>query len=146
MNRCNGRISEIHHRLHRRQVQNPENRDVIEFIRRTNPYAHSDVGDFLIRCARTLEGVSYYSPSFASCFYVFLHTKTNRIFAMAFGQRGLAFRLPHTRIPEALSDRGVSTPDIGEDWVQFNPWEVDEPTSTTVSHIQRWCEIAAWQK
>ena len=44
----------------------PENTDVIELIRRVNPFAHSDVGMIVFDCARAIEGVGAYRPSPAS--------------------------------------------------------------------------------
>jgi len=47
----------------------PENADVIAFIRRVNPFAHSDVGTIVFECARRLDGAEAYCPSPASCAY-----------------------------------------------------------------------------
>lgn len=100
----------------------PENADVIAFIRRTNPFAHSDVGSLLFELGREIPGAQAYCPSARSCAYVVLHTAAHRIFAIAFGQRGLAFRLSAGPHAEALAAGGVEAPEIGVDWVRLDPW------------------------
>ena len=72
----------------------PANRAVIEYIRRENPFAHSDIGDMLIRLGKLVPGAQYYCPSFSSLAYVVLHTKANVIFAIAIGMLKIDFRLP----------------------------------------------------
>jgi len=119
-----------------------DNRDVIEFIRRTNPFAHSDVGDRLIRLGQAIARAHHYSPSFASYAYVVLHTESCRIFGIAYGQRGLAFRMPEALVTEALADGARPCPEIGPGWVAFDPWPVDIPTAETLQRLQRWCERA----
>lgn len=100
----------------------PENSDVIEFIRRANPFAHTDVGSILFDLAKEIDGISAYRPSPSSCAYVVLHDNANRIFAIAYGQQGLAFRLDGSDHAEALDDVGDHSNDIGPDWVRLDPW------------------------
>ena len=71
----------------------PDNADVIAFIRRVNPFAHSDVGSLLFDLATHIDGARAYCPLPQSYAYVVLHTAEYRIFAIAYGQRGLAVRL-----------------------------------------------------
>ena len=76
----------------------PSNQAVIEYIRRENPFAHSDIGAVLIRLAKLVPGAQYYSPSFSSLAYVVLHTEANLIFAIAIGMLKIDFRLsPRSR-------------------------------------------------
>lgn len=84
----------------------PENEDVLEFIRRVNPFAHSDVGTVLFELGKEL-GTPAYCPSTKSCACVILHTPAGRIFAIAYGQRGLALRLADAAQSEALADGGA---------------------------------------
>lgn len=100
----------------------PENADVLEFIRRTNPSAHSDVGSILFDLRKRISGAQSYCPSVASFAYVVLHTASNRIFAIAFGQRGLAFRLGPPGYDEAIAAGGTPASAIGPDWVEIPPW------------------------
>jgi hypothetical protein len=123
----------------------PANAEVIDFITRVNPFAHSDVADRLIESSNGLPGSEEYCPAPANCAYVILHDPGNRVFAIAYDQRGLAFRLPPERVPDALSDRGARQPDIGTDWVRFEPWRLGEPSTTTLDRLKRWCAIAARQ-
>src|SRR5574337_70743 len=89
------------------RFKTPQNAAVILFIDRVNPFAHSDVGDRLLDSARQLLGVRDYCPAPANCAYLVLHTAANRIFAIAYGQRGLAYRLPRKDISEAMADGGT---------------------------------------
>jgi hypothetical protein len=101
----------------------PENGDVLEFIRRTNPFAHTDVGGLLFDLRGELAGARAYCPAPASCAYVVLHTAADRIFAIAFGQRGLAFRIGGGARAEALADGAAPAPEIGPDWIRLDPWD-----------------------
>jgi hypothetical protein len=99
----------------------PENADVLAFIRRANPFAHTDVGTVVFECARTIGGAGAYCPSPKSCAYVVLHTASQRIVAIAYGQRGLAVRLGATAHAEAIA-AGRPSSAIGADWVEIDPW------------------------
>src|SRR5258708_18120481 len=79
----------------------PANQAVIEYIRRENPFAHSDIGDLLIRLGKLVPGAQYYCPSFSSLAYVVLHTKANVIFAIAIGMLKIDFRLPSALVSTA---------------------------------------------
>jgi hypothetical protein len=117
------------------------NDDVLAFVRRTNPSAHSDVGDVLFRLGKQIAGASVYCPSTASYAYVVLHTADDRIFAIAFGRRGLAFRLAVSSHADAIADGGVMIPDIGPDWVQFDPWGIRDRSAAT-QRLLRWATQA----
>ncbi len=119
----------------------PANDDVIAFVRQTNPFAHSDVGSLLLGFGKRIPGTAAYCPSYASCAYVVLHSSKNRIFAIAFGQRGLAFRLP-VSVADALADGGEPASEIGTDWVQFDPWSAENRTTEARERLRRWCERA----
>ena len=101
----------------------PENADVLEFIRRTSPFAHPDVGSLLFELGYQIPGVSGYCPDTKSCAYVVLCDEVERIFAIAFGQRGLAFRLSAPAYAQALATGGTAPPEIGTGWVKFDPWD-----------------------
>ena len=120
------------------------NEDVLEFVRRANPFAHSDVGSLLLELGKSIPGARAYCPSYAQCAYVVLHTEAWRIFAIAFGQRGLAFRLTPASRLAALADGGAATPDIGPDWVSFAPWGGGDETSRAngYARLQHWCQRA----
>jgi hypothetical protein len=118
------------------------NRDVIDFIRRDNPFAHSGVADRLIASGKGLPGASDYCPAPANCAYVVLHTPSNRIFAIAWNMRGLAFRLGPKARDEALRDGGIAAEAIGPDWVSFQPWLLAERDEVTKARLARWCRRA----
>lgn len=117
----------------------PLNEDVLAFVRRTNPFAHSDVGSLLIDLGKRDSGAHSYSPSFAQCAYVVLHTEAWRIVAIAYGQRGLAFRLAPESRAAALADGGSPAPDIGPDWVSFPPWKVGVQSDENRARLEGWC-------
>ena len=117
------------------------NNDVIEFVRATNPFAHSDVGMLLIDLGRAMPGAHAYCPSYKSLAYVVLHTEAYRIFAIAFGQRGLAFRINETQLAEALEDGCEPAPRIGVDWIQIAPWDTKGVTGAA-DRVRRWGENA----
>lgn len=119
-----------------------ENADVLAFIRRANPFAHTDVGSLLFALARAIPGAGAYCPAPASCAYVVLHTGADRIVAIAYGQRGLAFRLPAALHAAALADGGALAPEIGPDWVRFDPWDLRRTNAQRDPWLRRWAEQA----
>jgi hypothetical protein len=114
-----------------------DNHDVIEFIRRANPFAHSDVGSLLLDLGKELDGASAYCPSYKQYAYVVLHTDASRIFAIAYGQRGLAFRLAPASQATAMKDGGTKAGDIGDDWVAFDPWNSNVSSPQTKTRLER---------
>jgi hypothetical protein len=118
-----------------------ENQEVIEFVRRVNPFAHTDVGAVLLELRDDIAGAHAYSPSYASCAYVVLHTDSNRIFGIAFDMRGLAFRLDERDRAAALRDGGVLAPAIGPSWVSFSPFDAHGTSGASVP-LRRWCTRA----
>ena len=115
-----------------------DNNEVIEFIRRVNPFAHSDVGSLLLDLSKKIAGAHAYSPSYKQCAYVVLHNDASRIFAIAYGQRGLAVRLSPASYTAALADDGSSAPDIGSDWIKFDPWNPNVSTAVLQARLERW--------
>jgi hypothetical protein len=116
------------------------NSDVIEFIRRTNPFAHSDVGSMLFEYAKTIPGARAYCPAPTSYAYVVLHDEADRIVAIAFGQRGFGVRLRPASVDEAVADGAVRATDIGPNWVTFDPWDVSDKSRK--QRIRHWTERA----
>lgn len=92
--------------------------------------------------AKGLPDVQWYCPDTWAYAYVVLHTRSNRIFGIAFGMGGLAFRLPARVIPEAVGDAGEVYSEIGDEWVLFPPWQVDKPRNMTQARLKRWCKVA----
>jgi hypothetical protein len=118
------------------------NDDVMAFVRRTNPSAHGDVGSVLLELGKQIVGSHAYCPSYRSMAYVVLHTESSRIFAIAFGQRGLAFRLDEGTIAEAIDDGGTLAPEIGSDWVRFPPWGSKDVAAAFEARLRRWSAAA----
>ena len=117
------------------------NEDVMAFVRRTNPSAHTDVGALLLELSKETPGARAYCPSFRSLAYVVLHTEADVIFAIAYRMRGLAFRLAADAQADALADGGTPVPDIGAGWVSFPPWDGSTPPVAR-ERVRRWCARA----
>lgn len=96
------------------------NNAIIEYIRRANPFAHSDLGDKLINLAKRIPGAHYYCPNFSACAYVVLHTERNLIFAIASGMWTFALRLPPKVVSQAVADGTGEYSDIGSDWLSVD--------------------------
>lgn len=122
------------------RYQIAENADVIEFIRAKNPFAHSDVGSIVFGLAKEIPGAHAYCPAPRSYAYVVLHDDGNRIFAIAFGQRGVGIRLAPSSIDAAIADGAARAPDMGPDWVTFDPWDVTDKARQ--QKIRAWTERA----
>jgi len=118
------------------------NRAVIEYIRRENPFAHSDIGAILIRLAKLVPGAQYYCPSFSSLAYVVLHTRADLIFAIAIGMLKIDFRLPPALVGEAVASGEAEHSDIGADWLSAQPFPKGEPRAVVDARLKRWCEAA----
>src|ERR1700738_914686 len=99
----------------------PANGAVIEYIRRENPFAHSDIGAVLIRLAKLIPGTQYYCPRFSSLAYVVLH-KANLIFAIAIGMLKIDFRVSAALVSEAMGRGDAEHSDIGADWLSVRPF------------------------
>jgi hypothetical protein len=120
----------------------PANHAVIEYIRRENPFAHSDNGDKLIKLAKRIPNTHSYCPSFASCAYVVLHTDANVIFAIALGMLSIDFRLPTAVVIDAIANGNGKASPIGDDWLSVNPFREGLATSTNDARLLQWCEAA----
>ena len=120
----------------------PANRAVIEYIRRENPFAHSDIGDVLIRLGKLVPGAQYYCPSFSSLAYVVLHTEANLIFAIAIGMLKIDFRLPPALVNEATGRGEGAHSFVGADWLSVRPFPRGEPRAEVDTRLNRWCKAA----
>lgn len=119
-----------------------ENHAVLAFIEHGNPSAHDDVASVLMESARGLPDVQWYCPDVHRYAYVVLHTGGKRIFGIAFGMTGLAYRLPPGAIAEAVAEGGKLSLEIGEEWVTVQPWRPGESRTVTGEKLKRWCKIA----
>lgn len=119
------------------------NADVLDFLRRRNPSAHSDVAEELTRAGAGLPGVRSYCPDPQRYAFVVLHLDDLTIMGLAFGQSGLAFRLPGDRVQEAVRDGGAVAVELGPTWVCFEPWTNRETLAQSRQRLARWCAVAA---
>jgi hypothetical protein len=119
-----------------------ENAAIIAFIEREHPSAHDDVASVLIESAKGLPDVQWYCPDVHRYAYVVLHTRSHRIFGIAFSMSGLAYRFPPGTIPEAVAAGGKVSAEIGDEWVLVQPWQPGAPRTATQERLKRWCKIA----
>jgi hypothetical protein len=120
----------------------PANEAVIDFIRGTNPFAHSDIGSKLIALGKATAGAHAYCPSYSSCAYVVLHTAAQAIFAIAFDMRKLAFRLPPAAMASGLEQGGRVCTEIGEDWLCADAFRSPGGGAMSDATLQQWAEAA----
>ena len=120
----------------------PANQSIIEYVRRMNPFAHSDLGSVLITLAKRITGAHYYCPSFSASAYVVLHTDGNLIFAIASGMLNFTFRLPPNVVSQAVADGTGEYSDIGSDWLSVDAFPRGmSKAAADVAHM-RLCEAA----
>jgi hypothetical protein len=120
----------------------PANHAVIEYIRRANPFAHSDIGDLLITLTKRISNTHYYCPSYRSCAYVVAHTKADVIFAIALGMLSIDFRLPAALVTEAIAGGNGKASSIGDDWLSVTPFAKGLASSANEGRLLHWCEAA----
>jgi hypothetical protein len=121
----------------------PANRAVIEYIRRENPFAHSDIGAVLLQLAKLVPGTQYYCPRFSSMAYVVLHTNANLIFAIAIGMLKIDFRLSPTLVGEAMREGEAEHSDIGADWLSIRAFPKGDQRAVVDARLNRWCKAAS---
>jgi hypothetical protein len=120
----------------------PENADVLAYLERTRPSAHSDVASELSLAARGLPAAREFCPDPAAYAWVVLHTPGGRIFGLASGMRELALRLGGHEAVAALRERGERAEEVGPGWIAFDPFVADERTEITRARLRRYCRAA----
>ncbi len=116
------------------RFRSPANKEILVFLERAHPSAHSDIASALLASAKGLGGVRWYYPDTHAYAWLALHTSANRIFALALGMSTLAFRLPPDVSTEAIRSGGEAAPEMGSGWVRFQlGWNMD---------LNRWCKAA----
>jgi hypothetical protein len=120
----------------------PANHAVIEYIRRANPFAHSDIGDLLITLTKRIPNTHYYCPSYRSCAYVVAHTKADVIFAIALGMLSIDLRLPTTLVTEAIASGSGKASSIGDDWLSVTPFAKGLAVVANEARLLHWSEAA----
>ena len=119
----------------------PANDEVLAYLRRANPSAHSDVASELHLASQGVPAARWYCPDPGAYAFVALHRDDHNLVAVALGMGLIVFRLPIARIEAAVQDGGARFPEIGPDWVSFNAF-TDEPLAETRRRLGRWCRIA----
>jgi len=120
----------------------PANADVIDYIARANPFAHSDLGQRLIDLKGGLSEATVYSPSFKACAYVVLHNPANVIFALAADMRDLSFRLPLAMHEEIRARGGAKPSRIGGEWLDLAAFPPGGQTPAGEQRLADYCAAA----
>ena len=125
-------------------LNRPENQSMIEFLKQHQPSAHADIVDLLRKSASDLPDVKFYCPDTDNYAYYLAHTRNGVMFAAAIGLSGLMYRLPNQAMSGALVKGGEVIKELGENWVNFNPFwpEEDQPNKNIESEMQHWCKLA----
>lgn len=120
----------------------PANAEVLAWLRREDPSAHSDVASELLDAARGLGPVRSFCPDPAGYKWVALADERNRIFALAFGMSAVAFRVGAEGEERALAEGAVEAPELGEGWVRFTAYRPEERREEGRARLRRWCRAA----
>ena len=111
----------------------PANKAVVAFIEREQPSAHDDIATALTNSAKGLSDAKWYCPDVHAYAYFVLHVASNRIFGIAFGMNGLAYRVPKQMGEAAIAEGGTPADTIGDEWFLFEPFQ---------GETNKWCKIA----
>lgn len=124
-------------------LNRPENTGMIDFLKRHQPSAHSDIVDLLIQSAEDLPDVHFYCPDTDNYAYYVAHTSEGVMFAAAIGMSALMFKLPKQAVSGAVVKGAEIIEDIGEDWICFNPfWPEENQKKYSVKDMKHWCKLA----
>ena len=126
-----------------RRFDTPPNASVLAFLRANHLSAHSDVADELVRSAEGVAGVEPYCPDLPHYAFVMLHLEDSTIIGLAYGQSGLAYRLPDSRIAEAGRAGAQPAEGLGSNWFLLEPWSDTETLQESRRRLAHWCRVAA---
>ena len=124
------------------EFETVENSEVVAFLRRTSPSAHSDVAEELGHAAPSVP-YAWFCPDPSESAFVAMHLPDFKIVALALGMNTIAYRLPQKRVSEAVRDGAVAAPEIGAGWVSFDPWKIELSTDKRRQLLSAWCSVAA---
>jgi hypothetical protein len=124
-------------------LKSEANREVVEYLMRASPSAHSDVASELEQACAAVEGVRTWCPDAAHYAYVLAVDSRDHIIGLAAGMGDVVFRVGRDQRSAALSEGGREYPGLGEDWVCFDPFPVDESLEALRKRLGTWCAIAS---
>lgn len=119
----------------------PQNREAIAYLRSRSPSAHSDLAEELIIAGKSMPKYSMYCPNGAACSYLFLHTRSHVIYAVAVGMSTLLLRMPKGQraAPKSWKSQDAN---IGKEWLPFNPFNPDISPEAMRENLQSLCRQA----
>jgi hypothetical protein len=107
----------------------PANREVIAYLERQRPSAHSDIATELLDAAAHLPARQSFCPDPAGYAYEALHLPNGVIYALAIGMGMLIFRLPEPPQPLETNQTFRLFQEISREW-----WAVEMFRSGDISH------------
>ncbi|MBW2236704.1 MAG: hypothetical protein JRG85_15055 [Deltaproteobacteria bacterium] len=90
-----------------------------------------------------MAGVDHYCPDLPHYAFVVLHLEDSAIIGLAYGQSGLAYRLPDSRIAEAARAGAQPAEGLGSNWFLLEPWSDTETLQESRRRLAHWCRVAA---
>ena len=114
------------------------NKEVLSFLKKGSPSAHSDLVDEFRLAAQSAPGVHFYCPDTSKYAFFATHLADYRIVALALGMRKIVFRLPKSLASDAVQNGGVLFPEIGPEWVSFTLASNNEPESESRRKLGHW--------
>lgn len=114
------------------------NKDVLSFLKKCSPSAHSDLVDEFRLAAQSAPGVHFYCPDTIRYAFFAAHLADDTIVALALGMHKVVFRLPKSLVSDAVQDGGVSFPEIGSEWVLFSLDSRNEPEVDSRRKLAHW--------
>lgn len=97
---------------------------LFDWLERTQPSAHSDVGSALLDAARATlgDGFTAWSPSWAQCRYVIVCAH-GRALALAHGMQTVAVGVADVQRAVAMAHGAAARDDLGSGWAGFELWQ-----------------------
>ena len=114
------------------------NQEVLSFLKKCSPSAHSDLVDEFRLAAQSAPGVHFYCPNTSQYAFFAAHLADYTIVALALGMHKIVFRLPKALVSDAVQDGGFSFPEIGPEWVSFTLESKNEPEDESRRKLDHW--------
>ncbi|MBW2476618.1 MAG: hypothetical protein JRE63_04755 [Deltaproteobacteria bacterium] len=103
------------------QFETSANKEVLFFLKKCSPSAHSDLVDEFMFAGQSASGVHFYCPDTSNYAFFAGHLADYTIVALALGMHRIVFRLPRPLVCDAIHNGGSLFPEIGREWVSFAP-------------------------
>lgn len=123
-------------------LDRPENSSMIEFLKKHQPSAHTDMVELLVKSTENLPDVHFYCPDTDNHAYYLAHTQDGIMFGAAIGLSALMYRLPKQAVSGSLVKGGEIFKDVGDSWISFNPFWPEDESRKHLDEMKHWCKLA----